>query len=145
MTDKTFLANTIRNTSSYNRAILKQEEEEKRKLQETRLKPEMKIRKKKKTPIINSFHKLEEMVSDPAKQESFKKLGALVNHSKLKVKKTKKAASLYELMGGDVMDEGAYGPLPGQKISAKPALTANEVVRLSQGLPNEDLPDKCPW
>ncbi|KAJ3339875.1 hypothetical protein HDU91_000931, partial [Kappamyces sp. JEL0680] len=77
-------------------------------------------------------------------QEAFKKLGALVNHSKLKTKKKKPPATLQELMGGDVFDEGAFGPLPGQE-QQKRDLTIKEVARLNFGLPNQDLPDKCPW
>lgn len=74
--------------------------------------------------------------------ESFKHLGALVNHAKLKTKRRKVPQSLAELMGdlGGSLEEGAFGPIPG--LSREPAKLDS---KMENGLPNETLPEKCPW
>jgi hypothetical protein len=127
---KRLLATTIRNTSSYNQAVIRGDI-----IPQNR---EVEVKKKKKKPkkLVERFKPsaMDDGDLAPPTAESFKKLSALVSHSKLKLKKRKTDIDLEDFLGQHV-DQGVFGPMPGR---------GSEQSSLSSQ-PNVSLPEKCPW
>ena len=131
-TNKTFLANTIKNTSSYNNALRRMEAKE-----GLRKKSYVKENLEKRVIISASSRKQGRSKSatgestskeyKEATSESYRRLGKMVDQSKLKTQK-KSLISLEEVLGRNV-DPGPYGPIKSN--------IDNE--------PNSSLPQKCPW
>jgi hypothetical protein len=128
---KRLLATTIRNTSSYNQAVIRGDIIPQNREVEVK-------KKKKKAPkkLVERFHPSAVDDGDlaPPTAESFKKLSALVSHSKLKSKKRKTDIDLEDFLGQHV-DQGVFGPMPGRVMEQSS----------SSGQPNVSLPEKCPW
>ncbi|KAJ3323127.1 hypothetical protein HDV06_002139 [Boothiomyces sp. JEL0866] len=131
-TNKRFLANTIRSTEHYNEALkngIVQVQSNEVQIQEP---------KKKKKKVKRETVRESEYNSDQDKDTEKKHLNALVKHSKLKVKKTKKVYTgkkgLVEALLGKV-DQGVYGPIAG--VTPVAATKDNKI--------NPSLPESCPW
>ncbi|KAJ2997982.1 hypothetical protein HDV02_004984 [Globomyces sp. JEL0801] len=167
-TNKRFLMNTIKNTSSYNEQLKKQELDEKMKREE-RIREKLeadkrkaKIKKKKSKPKDNDktansleantalrLERLREsnIIDTEPKAEWYSKLGALVNHSKLKKKpksKPKTAISAMEALFGNDVDQGVYGPRPGKPAHGLIGPLPVQPI-IEEATPNVYLPEKCPW
>lgn len=87
-------------------------------------------------------------------------VSALVRHSQLRSKPLKydipatKGKIIQQIFGRSVVDEGVYGPLPNQEPTkesaknfsiSKPELNFIDEYRLNHNLPDDNLPEKCPW
>ena len=129
---KRLLATTIRNTSSYNDAVLRGDILPQR-IGEVEVVKKKKKKAKKLTSRFTSAAVDDHHLAPPI-AESFKKLGALVSHSKLKSKKKKSEIDLEDFLGVHV-DQGVFGPMPGRVAGSSSATTQ----------PNSQLPEKCPW
>jgi hypothetical protein len=134
--NKTFLANTIKNTSAYNDSLRKREErdglrkkkkfEDKVERKSSRLGSSRHLENEKdsRRPVARDFIAGE---YSEATNESYRRLGQMVHQSKLKIHKTS-INSLDEVLGRNI-DPGPFGPI---------------ASKADKG-PNLSLPQKCPW
>jgi hypothetical protein len=138
-TNKRFLLNTIKNTSSYNESLRKREKildlGKKKKAREER----NEVRAEKRKVLTEPLKSIEFDESSPASAFSCR-LKAMVQHSKLssKTKRSKLPPGktiIEAVLGSHIKDTGIYGP---QKYSTKDG-------QLERNIPNNNLPEKCPW
>jgi hypothetical protein len=134
-TNKRFLLNTIKNTSSYNDSLRRREERQKVSKKAT-------TEKRTEIPRRQELKGIEFDESNPSSAFS-SRLRAMVQHSRLS-SKTKRAKlpsgkSIMEAVLGSCEDQGIYGS---NSVSA----THDKLHRgEANNKPNRELPEKCPW